>query len=123
MDYIIEKGEKYSTITVKSEKLNSLLAPDLKEDFARLSQGGDVNLILNLEEVKYCDSSGLSSLLSGNRQCRDNGGRLIICCLQDMVEKLIAMSHLNEILKITPTLSEASDLMMMELLEDDINNS
>jgi anti-sigma B factor antagonist len=123
MDYIIEKGEKFSTITMKNEKLNSTIAPDLKEDFIRLSQEGEVNLILNLEEVKYCDSSGLSSLLTGNRQCRDNGGRLIICSLQDMVDKLIKISHLDSILKITPTFSEATDLMKMELLEDEINNS
>ncbi len=123
MDYLIEKSDKYTSVTLKNDKLTSAIAPDLKEDFVRLASEGQVNVILNLEEVKYCDSSGLSSLLTGNRQCRDNGGRLIICGLQDMVEKLISISHLDSILKITPTFGEAIDMMMMELIEDEIKDS
>jgi anti-anti-sigma factor len=123
MEYLIEKGEKFTTITYKGDKLNNAVAPDLKDDIVRLTGENNVNIILNLEEASYCDSSGLSALIFTNRMCRDNGGRLVICCLQDMVSKLIEISHLNDLLKITPSLVEAQDYMMMEILEDEIKKS
>ena len=123
MEYLIEKGEKFTTITYKGDKLNNAVAPDLKDDIVRLTGENNVNIILNLEEASHCDSSGLSALIFTNRMCRDNGGRLVICCLQDMVSKLIEISHLNDLLKITPSLVEAQDYMMMEILEDEIKKS
>ncbi len=123
MEYLIEKGDKFTTITFKSDELNNAVAPDLKDDIIRLTGEQNVNIILDLGEAKYCDSSGLSALIFANRLCRDNGGRLVICSLQDMVAKLIEISHLNDLLKITPTLPEAQDFIMMEILEDEIKNS
>lgn len=123
MEYLIEKGEKFTTITFKIEKFNAVTAAELKDDILRLTNEGNVNILLDLGEASYCDSSGLSALIFANRLCRDNSGRLIVCQLQEMLAKLIEISHLNDLLKIIPTLAEAQDFMMMEILEDEIKRS
>jgi len=123
MNYMIEKGEKFTTITFKNDKLINVVSTDLKDDIVRLTGEDNVNIILDLGEATYCDSSGLSALIFTNRLCRDSGGRLVICQLQDMVAKLVEISHLNDLLKITPTLAEAQDYIMMEILENEIKKS
>jgi len=123
MNYMIEKGEKFTTITFKNDKLINVVSTDLKDDIVRLTGEDNVNIILDLGEATYCDSSGLSALIFTNRFCRDSGGRLVICQLQDMVAKLVEISHLNDLLKITPTLAEAQDYIMMEILENEIKKS
>lgn len=116
MKFSLDKKEQYTVFTVLEEKLNAVKAPDLKTELALLSNKGINNIILNLEEVIFVDSSGLSAILVGNRLCSSNNGRLILCKLHNNVERLIKISQLDSILQIAPTVSEARDLIMMDAL-------
>ncbi|MBP6575433.1 MAG: STAS domain-containing protein, partial [Flavobacteriales bacterium] len=78
------------------------------------------NAIIDLTNTRYCDSSGLSALLVANRLCKSVGGSLVVCGLQEPVQKLVQISQLESVLSITPTLSEASDLLYMEEIEKDV---
>ena len=73
MKYTIDKQEQFTLINLHEEKLDSTLAPQLKSDFVSLHTEGTRNVILDLKEVKYIDSSGLSALLVGNRITNDGG--------------------------------------------------
>ncbi|MEY3597955.1 MAG: hypothetical protein RL521_377, partial [Bacteroidota bacterium] len=68
----------------------------------------------------YIDSSGLSAILVANRLCRDANGTCVITGLQDAVKKLITLSQLESILKITPTVNEAIDFIYMEEIEREL---
>ena len=63
MEYSIKKEEKYIIIGLKNEKLDASIAPDLKSDFVKFNQEGFKNIILDLSDTKYIDSSGLSAIL------------------------------------------------------------
>jgi anti-sigma B factor antagonist len=52
--------------------------------------------------------------------CRDANGTFVVCGLQETVKKLISISQLDSVFKITPTLSEAIDLVYMEEVEREI---
>ena len=78
------------------------------------------NIIIDLEDTRYCDSSGLTAILVANRLCKNAGGSFILCSLQRSVSKLISISQLDTILSITPTLQEAVDLVAMETIEKDL---
>ena len=73
-----------------------------------------------MSETRYCDSSGLSAVLVANRLCKDSNGTFVLCGLQDSVNKLITISQLQNVFKITPTLNEAVDLVYMEEVEREI---
>ena len=120
MGLTVSNKEKYAIVKLDSEKLDSIVAPDLKAQLVTLNKEGQGNIIIDLSASNYCDSSGLSALLVGNRGARDLDGVFIICGLQPMVEKLITISQLDKVLSITPTLSEAEDFMVMELLEKEL---
>ena len=122
MSLKIEKAERFAVLTVEPEnqKLDSMLAPSMKSHLVQLSHEGFKSIIVDLSGVRYCDSSGLSAILVGNRLCRDLGGSFVLCGLQPMVTKLITISQLNTILSIVPTLDEARQFVAMEDLEREV---
>jgi len=67
MKYSVDKQEKYTLLRLDEDKLDSNIAPQLKSEMVTLHAEGVRNIVLDLSEVKYTDSSGLSALLVGNR--------------------------------------------------------
>lgn len=120
MKFTVDKQEKYTLLELGEDKLDATIAPALKAEFVSLSTQGITNLVLDLTATKYCDSSGLSAILTGNRICTENRGVLVLCGLQPMVQKLIELSQLHKILEILPTQHEAIENIMMTELEKEM---
>ena len=117
MKYTIDKREKYSILKLHESKLDSTIAPSLKSELLTLHAEGIRNIILDLEEIKYTDSSGLSSLLVGNRILQEDGGIFILINLADHALKLVKISQLDSVLNILNTLEEAIDAVFMHEIE------
>jgi anti-sigma B factor antagonist len=120
MKFEISHQDKVAIVATKVEKLDAIHAPELKSEIVMINKDGHKNIIIDLSDTRYIDSSGLSALLVGNRLCRDANGSFVLCGLQDNVKKLISISQLESVLKITPTKNEAVDLVYMEEVERDI---
>ena len=120
-NFLVKKEDKYTVISVTVNKLDSGVSPDLKSELVLINSEGEKNIIIDLSLCKYCDSSGLSAVLIGKRLCTSAEGSFILCGLQDSVGKLIAISQLDTVLSITPTLDEAVQLLYMEEVERDID--
>ncbi len=120
MKYSISKEEKYTLISLEEEKLDSLKAPRLKSELVTLFQAGTVNLILDLQHVKYVDSSGLSAILVANRLAKEVEGQFIMAGLGEHVMKLIKISKLESVLEILPTVEEAVDAVFLSEIEKDL---
>ncbi|MGD1845047.1 MAG: STAS domain-containing protein [Salibacteraceae bacterium] len=122
-NFEIEVKDKYVVLRLLSEKLDGVISPELKTHLVEINSQGHQNIIIDLAHTRYCDSSGLSAILVGNRLCKNTGGTFVICQLQPMVMKLISISQLNNILNITPTLQEAVDYVLMEIMEKGMKDS
>ncbi len=120
MKFTTDKKEKYTVLALHEDNLNSLIAPDLKSEFVFLRNEGVHNLILDLADVTYVDSSGLSAILTANRIWKGYGTFILTGIKSPSVEKLIKISRLETILTIIPTVSESVDFVFMEEIEKDI---
>ena len=123
MKFSIDKHDKYVLIQIDEDRLDTLFAPALKSEFVVLNAAGFRNMIVDLSKVKYVDSSGLSSILIGNRLCSNVGGSFVVSCLQPNVQKLIEISQLQTILNIVPTNQEATDFVFIEEIERDLSRN
>jgi anti-anti-sigma factor len=121
MKFTLDKQDRHTVFTLQEENLNSLLAPALKSEFIFLEQEGVHNLIFDLTNVKYVDSSGLSSILTANRLWSQKGSFIIAGATAPSVKKLIEISRLDSILTLVPTLAEAVDYVFMEDIERQLN--
>ena len=122
MKYTIDKQEKYSLLRLHEEKLDSSIAPNLKSEMITLHAEGVRNVILDLAEVKYTDSSGLSALLVGNRILQEDGGIFILSKLSDHTLKLIKISQLDSVLNILTSVEEAIDAVFMHEIDKDMKD-
>lgn len=122
MKYTIDKQEKYTLLRLHEEKMDSSVAPNLKSEMVTLQAEGARNIILDLTEVKYTDSSGLSALLVGNRIFQEDGGIFILSNLSEHTMKLIKISQLDSVLNILPTVEEAIDAVFMHEIEKDMKD-
>lgn len=120
MKYSVDKQEKYTLLRLNEEKLDSSIAPQLKSEMVTLHAEGVRNIILDLSEVKYTDSSGLSALLVGNRILQEDNGIFILARLSDHTMKLIKISQLDSVLNIMPTVEEGIDAVFMHEIEKDM---
>jgi len=120
MKYTIDKQGKYTLVRLHEEKLDSNVAPQLKSEMVTLHAEGVRNIILDLSEVKYTDSSGLSALLVGNRILQEDEGVFVLACLSDHTMKLIRISQLDSVLTILPTVEEGIDAVFMHEIERDM---
>jgi anti-sigma B factor antagonist len=111
MEFKIEKLENYTLIQVQEEKLDTHIAPTLKSELVLVSGNGEKNIILDLDNVRYCDSSGLSAILVANRLCKNASGIFILTGLNEAVERLITISQLDTVLNITNTVEEGVKLI------------
>ncbi|MFM2017515.1 MAG: hypothetical protein RL007_1171 [Bacteroidota bacterium] len=117
LPFTIERGDRYTLIKVTADKLDTQVAPALKSELVVLNADGVRNLIIDLGETRYCDSSGLSSILVANRLCKNSNGALVLSCLQEPVKKLINISQLDTILKISVSIPDAIDMVVASDVE------
>lgn len=117
MKYNVDKEDKYSVFQLQEENLNSLIAPNLKSEFVFLRNEGVRNLIFDLSEVKYVDSSGLSAILTANRLWKGYGSFVLTGINHPSVQRLIEISRLETILTLMPSLQKSIDYVDTEEIE------
>jgi len=57
-------------------------------------------ILINLEKVKYMDSSGVATLIEGLQQCNKYNGRFALFGLQDNVREVFELTRLDKIFEI-----------------------
>jgi len=107
MEFKIEKSDDYTQIQVTVDKLDTHIAPSLKSELVLIAGNGEKNIVLDLSNCRYCDSSGLSAILVANRLCKNADGVFVLSGLQTAVERLITISQLDTVLNITKTVDDA----------------
>lgn len=122
MKFTVDKQERYTVLSVNEENLNTLNAPHLKSEFVILHNEGVKNLILDLNDIKYVDSSGLSAILTANRLWENTGTLILARVENENVKQLIKISRLDTVFTIIPTIQEAIDYVLMEEIERELQS-
>ena len=121
MKYSVDKKDDYAVLTLGEENLNSLKAPDLKSELIVLHNAGIKNLIMDLSNTKFVDSSGLSAILTGNRLWADSGNEFGLTGLvHPSVKMLRTISRLDTVLTIKSSLNDAAKFVMMATLKNEL---
>jgi anti-anti-sigma factor len=111
MDFEIIKIKNYTLVKVLTDRLDTNNAPELKSELVTINAKGEKNIVLDVSNCEYSDSSGLSAILVANRLCEDALGTFILTGLQPDVEQIIRISMLHTVLIITKTIEEAEMIL------------
>jgi anti-sigma B factor antagonist len=109
MNLNLEKMNGYMVIFIREERIDAHNSAELKETIVHLLEQGEVNIIVQLEQVRFIDSSGLGALLSGYKNASAKSGKLAIANLQRQVLSMFELTRLDRVFEIYADLNEAFD--------------
>ena len=99
MNFFLEDVEDIIVLRLKEKRLDSMVAPDFKAQLLVLLNSEDPkDIVVDLSEVEYSDSSGLGALLFGVRQAREQDVEFVLAGSQKRVLSLIQIAHLTDVL-------------------------
>jgi anti-sigma B factor antagonist len=68
---------------------------------------GENRLVIDLAEVSFCDSGGLSLFVDLHRLTLSRGGSLRLACVQPAVMSVVYATNLDRLLMLDPTVEDA----------------
>ena len=72
-------------------------SPKVKDAIGELIDRGVYNLVINLEKVRYIDSTGLGVLIGGLKRVREHGGSVNLVCTNPQIKKIFDITGLVKI--------------------------
>ncbi len=109
MNLNLEKINGVSVLFVQEERIDAHNSSELKEALLHMIEQGDVTIIVQLEQVRFIDSSGLGALLSGYKNAAAKSGKLALACCRQQVLSMFELTRLNRVFEIYADLNEAFD--------------
>ncbi len=94
-------------LSLKADRFDAHNSDTVKERIKELFAGGAGNVLVDLSEVSFIDSSGLGSLVSGFKSAVAGRGRLALSGLQPQVQSMFELTRLNRVFDIYPSVEEA----------------
>lgn len=94
-------------VVAVSGEVDVYSAPALKDSLTELLQSGVVTVIVDLSAVAFLDSTGLGALVEARSATTEAGGSLPLVCSQERILKLFAITGLDGVFTIHPTVDEA----------------
>ena len=82
-------------------------APALRSRIEQVVDGGARRLVVDLADVSFMDSSGLSVLVAGFKGMREAGGEMVVVCPNTSIAKIFSITGLDRVFSIHPSLAEA----------------
>lgn len=120
MDVKTSTKEKFHAISVASEQLSANMAASLQQQLLPLLEEPVRNVVLNLEQVAALEEPAAETLVKLQQHFYEQNASFVICCLQPEVEEFLDKTALLEIMNVTPTESEAWDIVQMEEIEREL---
>lgn len=102
-----ELDERTTAVAVRGE-LHVTTAPEFSERLNEVIAKGKPGLVVDLLEVDFIDSTGLSVLLNGLRSVTRADGRMALVCVNPTVLRLFEITKLDSTFDIRATRAEAA---------------
>ncbi|BCS53498.1 STAS domain-containing protein [Geobacter sp. SVR] len=109
MNLKIEQNGKLTIIFVREERLDAHNSDELKTEINKVFEAGGRELLIDLKEVRFIDSSGLGVLVSGFKNASARQGTLKLSGLQTQVRSMFELTRLHRVFDIFQTVDDAME--------------
>ncbi len=112
--------ERFHVIGVAAALLSAKLADELRIRLTQYLQDTIRNVVVNLKDVKSIDEEAAECMAKTQQLFYDAGASFVLCELHAGVEAFLDKINLLELMNVTPTESEAGDIVQMEEIEREL---
>ncbi|MFZ1798546.1 MAG: STAS domain-containing protein [Chitinophagaceae bacterium] len=117
MEFKIDTREKFTTITPLQENLPANITGAIEDACRKILEGEIKNVIFNFKNVQLIELPVAESLVELRMLFFEQNASFVICELQKEIQQFLEKNDLLEPLNITPSESEAWDMVQMEEIE------
>ncbi|MFG3715959.1 STAS domain-containing protein [Micromonospora sp. NPDC047730] len=83
-------------------ELDLSTAPELNAAIDRLVDGGERQLLVDLTELVFCDSTGIAAFVRGDNRVAADGGWLRVTGASGRVDRVLQVTGLADVLRYEP---------------------
>ena len=120
MNVKTDTKERFTVITLLEKQLPVNMTEELSQLLLTYLQKDIPHVVLNMQEVQSLDDKSGEILASIQQKFYENNCSFVICGIQKAVEEKLDEQELLEIMNVTPSESEAWDIVQMEEIEREL---
>jgi anti-anti-sigma regulatory factor len=122
MQVKIDTKEKFHAITILEPVLAANMTEDLENSLLPILEKDVKNVVLILKDIPEVKEAAAASLVKIQQAFYDNNASFVICELTPAVEQFLEDNRFLELMNVTPTESEAWDIVQLEEVERELLN-
>jgi anti-anti-sigma factor len=123
MNVKIDTKEKLQVISPQDAVLSADMTAQLSELLQSLQNNKPNNLVFNCAAVKEMSVPVAETIMNAQQQYYEKNISFVVCELKPAIEELLDQNGFLELMNITPTESEACDIVQMEEIEREFMDS
>jgi anti-anti-sigma factor len=112
--------ERFHVITLPGPSLSASMTEELSSSLLPYLQNDVKNLVLILKDIQNMDNAAGEKLVEIQQKFYESNASFVICEMQPAVEEFLDQNELLELMNVTPTQSEAMDIVQMEEIEREL---
>jgi anti-anti-sigma regulatory factor len=117
MNFKIDTKEKFSVLQPEIEHLTAIMAGELCNKVLSLSNSQPFNVIIDFKQINQLEKEAAKVMANCRMKMYENNHSFVVCNVQKNVYDAIVAWELEEVINITPTESEAWDIVQMDEIE------
>jgi anti-anti-sigma regulatory factor len=120
MNVKTDTKDRFHAITVLEPVLTATMTDDLADCLLPFLKNDIKNLVIILKNTHTIDEAAARKLVQIQQSFYENHASFVICELQQQTEDFLDSHELLELMNVTPTESEAWDIVQMEEIEREL---
>ncbi len=120
MEFNIEREDKngVTVLRLKGKLIDHESAEAVKHTTDELIAEDKTSVVVDLDGLTYLNSNGLNALVSLLTKCRNRGGEMVVCCINEKVRRLFVITKLINVFTVRETLNEGLEAMQQAISEN-----
>lgn len=114
--------EKFTVIKPMDSDISAENASELRQILTELLNKERPNVILNFSEVKTAVPEWMNVMVEMHERFYQDNHSFVICNIPDSLLTMLKEVEMDDVLNLTPTESEAWDIVQMEEIERELLN-
>lgn len=122
MNVKIDTKEKFTVITPDEAHLPANMTAEINDLLLSYLQKDIPHIVLKMNMVETADPEALEAIALTQQRFYEENHSFVVCELREPLKQVLADKELLDQMNITPTESEAWDIVQMEEIERDLLN-
>ena len=120
MNVKTDTKEKFHVITIEEPVIAANMTAELEQCLQLYLKNNVKNVILDCKDIQTMDDAAAEAIVKIQQSYYEQNASFVVCGLQPDLENYLDEKGFLEVLNITPTESEAWDIIQMEEIEREL---